>query len=568
MLRELTIKGFILIDDARIPFKEGFNAITGETGAGKSILVGALDLVLGANASTDYIQPGKDRAVIQAVFEVGSQEVIDRLAELDITPEEGQIIVTRQIHDNARNVARINDEVTTLTRLRQAGEVLIDIHGQNEHQSLLRESAYLGLIDRYLGEGITATLEATAAGYGEMDRARKRIAAIEGALADRDRRLDLITYQIEEIDEASLTEEDDDLDAIFKNQASLERAMEALSDVYARLSEDEGILDQIGRNLKALGAHLTVDERLGPVYEAHDEASTRLQDAVFEMQRVVEDSAYTPEEMARLEKRLNTVNHLKRKYGKTVGDILDFRENLEEEHRGFDDLESERTKTQAHLVAVEKAYDEQATRLTEARRGAAEAFEKAVLAELSRLNLENARLSVAVKEAPASPEGRDRITIDIATNRGLPLRPLRDVVSGGELSRIMLAVKNVLGDKSTIETMIFDEIDAGISGLTAQKVAETVYLLSRTRQIIAITHLPQIAVMADHHLMIEKRDEGDRTLTHMRVLSEEERMLELNRLLNGDLLNEVARQNVANLYENAAQKKEQINRVKGADAHV
>lgn len=568
MLRELTIKGFILIDDARIPFGEGFNAITGETGAGKSILVGALDLVLGANASTDYIQPGKDRAVIQAVFEVTSPEALERLAALDITPEEGQVIVTRQIHDNARNVARINDEVTTLTRLRQAGEVLIDIHGQNEHQSLLRESAYLELIDRYLGGQIDDELAATAEAHGAMEAANRRLKEIDRALADRDRRLDLIDYQMEEIDEAALTEEDDDLDEIFRKQASLERAMEALSEVYARLSEDEGILDLIGRNLKALGAHLSVDDRLGPVYEAHDLASDHLQDAVFEMQRVVEDSAYTPEEMARLEKRLNTVNHLKRKYGKTVDEILAFRDGLEKERRGFNDLENEREETLAMLSRAEQTYDAHASALSEERGRAAALFEKAVLAELARLNLENARLAVSVVDAPPSPEGRDRITIDIATNKGLPLRPLRDVVSGGELSRIMLAVKNVLGEKSTIETMIFDEIDAGISGLTAQKVAETVYQLSRTRQIVAITHLPQIAVMADHHLMIEKRDEGDRTLTHMRLLSEEERMLELNRLLNGDLINEVARQNVANLYQNAAKKKAQINRPKGADTHA
>ncbi|MDO5475712.1 MAG: DNA repair protein RecN [Eubacteriales bacterium] len=557
MLLSLHVKNLALIEEEEVLFTDGLNILTGETGAGKSIIIGSINLALGARADKSIIRTGTDYALIELTFQADHARQLARLEELGLTPDEdGTILIKRRILP-ARSICSICGETVTLRQLREVGELLIDIYGQRENQRLLRREAQRRTVDDYGGDRAAAALAETSTAYRKW---KKLSDAWEGDDLDesaRLRELDLLSYEADEIEAAALREgEEEELEREQRLLGSFRKISEAAGDA-CRMTAEGGAADMIGRACRALSSVSGIDENLDGLEEQLSEIDSLLADFNRSMTDYVEGLSFDPARLSAIEDRLDVIRRCQDKYGATVPLILDALARRRERIGFLQAYETRRRELREQLESARAALEEACTSLTQVRRQAASEFATGMKEALLELNFLRVEFEICVDPDPAhpGPEGWDQVSMHISMNPGEPLRPLEQVASGGELSRIMLALKTVFAGRDEIYSFIFDEIDTGISGQTAWKVSGRMGRLARDHQILCITHLPQIAAMQDSHYLIEKEAGDDSTATHIRRLGAAESDCELARLLGAGQITEAALQNAREMKEKAAAEK-------------
>lgn len=551
MLRSLHVKNLALIDEIEVEFGEGLNILTGETGAGKSIILGSVNLALGGRYTRDIIRDGADYGFVELTFEIRDPGQIERLKALDVFPEEGMVVLSRRLMEG-RSVSRINGETVTMGLLREVSAVLIDIHGQHEHQSLLYKKNHLEILDAFAREEGAACRQAVQEAYRDYRACEKELEEVSMDESQRAKEMAFLEFEVEEIEKAALQEgEDEELESAYRRMANGRKIAGSALEAYRYTSEDpDSASENLSRAIRALSEAAECDEGARQLQEQLVEVDSLLNDFNRELSDYSKSCEYSEEELYETENRLNEINRLKVKYGGTVGEILAYQEQQAGKLEKLQDYE-------AYLAGLEKKAREAEALLAKAcrslsqvRKSQAAILEEAVQKGLEELNFADVRFEIHFEELKSyTGNGTDDVEFMISLNPGQPLRPLKDVASGGELSRIMLAIRTVMARRDDIETLIFDEIDVGISGRTAQKVSEKMALIGKTHQVICITHLAQIAAMADAHYVIEKTVEEMETRTRIRRLTQEDSVRELARILGGARITEAVLTNAREMKE-------------------
>ncbi len=551
MLINLHVKNLALIDEEEIGFGQGLNILSGETGAGKSIILGALSLALGEKGSTKMLRDEAKDGLVEAVFEVSSDGQKAALEALDIPCYDDEVILTRRI-TSSRLVSRINGETVPAQKMKQAGAVLLDIYGQNEHQSLLSKKKHLSMLDSYAKKEVDLPKAAMKAAYENYRSKAKELEDASLDESERARELSFLEHEISEIEEAQLAPgEDERLEEEYRRMKHASRIAEALNTAHDYLTAENGACDLVGAASNEVTGVSAYDENLNGILSALSDADSLLDDLRHEISGYMDSLEFDPEYFNETEMRLDLINTLKMKYGKTIDDILLQLQEKKARYEQLTDFDSYVAKLSKEVKALESTYLGHASKVTELRKKAAAELCEKVKGALIDLNFLDVKFTMNFTLLEkGSANGRDEAEFYISTNPGEPLRPLKDVASGGELSRIMLAMKTVFAQKEdTIDTLIFDEIDAGISGRTAQAVSEKLHAVSRSQQVICITHLPQIASMADTHFLIEKSVQNNKTVSGIRKLSREESIEELARMLAGGAVTDSVLANAREMYE-------------------
>ncbi|MDY3920188.1 MAG: DNA repair protein RecN [Candidatus Limivivens sp.] len=557
MLLNIHVKNMALIQEADIDLQKGLNILTGETGAGKSIIIGSVNVALGAASFKGFAKEGADYALVELVFSADAPEQTARLQELDIPVDDGQIIISRKLV-NGRSISKINGETVTVAALRRAAEILIDIHGQHEHQSLLSPKNHLVILDDFAGEEVKTLKERNGQLYQEYVHLKEKLEASVMEEGKRLKEMDFLRYEIDEIAGAALKEgEDERLEKKYRKMSNSRRIIEAVTEAYQATGNDYGgASDQIGRAARSLQSVSGCDPELVQLSETLAQIESLMNDFNRDAAEYMDSLTFDPEEMEQTEERLDLINRLKSKYGNSIPEILAYQKEKEQRLEELTDYESYRARLTKEYAASEEKLLENCRKLTGARKASCRALTEQITAALIDLNFLDVRFEIQFDELKKpGKDGMDEICFLISTNPGQPLRPLQETASGGELSRIMLAVKAVMADRDATGTLIFDEIDTGISGRTAQKVSEKLAVIAGNHQVICITHLAQIAAMADSHFVIEKNARNDTTVTTVRRLSDEESIQELARILGGAEITE-------RVLENAREMKELAGRTK------
>lgn len=557
MLVSLNVKNLVLIEREEVEFGQGLNILSGETGAGKSILIGSVNLALGERAGKEVIRNGADHALIELLFEENSPAVRRKMEEFELPWEDGSILISRKIQP-ARSIFRINGETVTTRQVKQIAELLLDIHGQHEHQSLLHKKRHQEILDEYAGDKLRQLLPLLAEKWRELSAIKKEVEEAELDEEQRARELSLAQFEVQEIEAAHIRlGEDEELEKAYRKMTHSRRIMESIS-AGCRLTgaeNDEGAADLIGHALREMTSVSGLDEELAGITSQLEQIDQLLHDFNRELTDYQERLAFSEADFAETEARLNTLNHLKSKYGQTLDEVLAYRERREREWQRLSDFDAYREELRRKQRESEEEFDRLCEKASGIRRQAAGTLEKELEQALIDLNFMHVEFRVSVESGRKwqGASGCDDVEFMISTNVGEAVRPLSLVASGGELSRIMLGLKTVLADKDAVETLIFDEIDAGISGKTAWKVSEKLGMLSKKRQVICITHLAQIAAMADFHFYIEKSVEENQSMTKTTIslLNEERRVAEIARMLGGDESSSAARENAEELIKKA-----------------
>ena len=552
MLLELHVKNLALIERADVEFGEGLNILTGETGAGKSIIIGSVSMALGGKASRDSIRHGADYAYIELVFSVKGEDRLRALRELDTEPtEDGLVIVSRKITPS-RSISRINDETVTAARLRQITGLLLDIHGQHEHQSLLYKSKHLEILDAYVKAQTQPAKKKMEEEYKNYCILKKRLSSFEMDHDARLREADFLRFEIQEIEEGNIKEgEEEELTARYRRFSHARRIAENLNEAYDSLQADA-----VTRALRSVEQVTEYDEALQSIRDQLYDAEAILSDAGREISAYISSMEFDEESWRQTEERLDQIHSLQNKYGASV---LAIQASLEEKRKRLEELENYdafREQTEKKLKISTDHLCRLCTDLSEIRKKASVELVKRIRSGLLDLNFLDVEFDMEFETLDHfTPDGWDEVQFLISTNPGQPMRPLKDVASGGELSRIMLAIKTVLADSDEIPTLIFDEIDTGISGRTAQKVSEKLSYIAGSHQVICITHLPQIAAMADIHFEILKSASEGSTATTIERLGREKSIRELARLLGGAQITEAVLKNAHEMKDLADQTK-------------
>ena len=533
MLELLHIENIAIIEAADIEFAPGFNALTGETGAGKSIVIDSLSAVLGQRTSRELIRTGADKAFVSAAFSGMAPELTE---ELGIQPEaDGTLLLQREIQTDGKNVCRVNGRPVTVGQLRALGARLLNIHGQHDGQQLLDEEQHIVYLDSFgRAESLINTY---AEKYKHFTDIRRQIGALQMDEAEKARRVDTLQYQIEELRRAKLTPgEEEELTARRGMLRNAEKFLDAVDGADYALNGDDsggGALSALRQAQDALSGVRHLDDAFGQLYERLGEAYSE----VYDIAATVEDKRgeldVSPGELDRVESRMDLLYRLKKKYGATVEDMLDYQARCEAELAQIEDAGDTLARLEQALSKAEKETRQAAQALSDARKAAADRLTAQILTELQQLDMGKIRFAVDFAEKPLDSDGMDTVRFLMSANVGEELRPIHKIASGGELARIMLAMKNVLSEQDHVGTMVFDEVDTGVSGRAAQKVAEKMARISRRKQVLCVTHLPQLAAMADTHFSVEKGERGGRTYTEVRRLDREQRRRELARLTGG-----------------------------------
>lgn len=533
MLELLHIENIAIIEAADIEFAPGFNALTGETGAGKSIVIDSLSAVLGQRTSRELIRTGAEKAFVSAAFSGMAPELTE---ELGIQPEaDGTLLLQREIQTDGKNVCRVNGRPVTVGQLRALGARLLNIHGQHDGQQLLDEEQHIVYLDSF---GRVESLAITyAEKYKNFTDIRRQIGALQMDEAEKARRVDTLQYQIEELRRAKLKSgEEEELTARRGMLRNAEKFLDAVAGADYALNGDDsggGALSALRQAQDALSGVRHLDDAFGQLYERLGEAYSE----VYDIAATVEDKRgeldVSPGELDRVESRMDLLYRLKKKYGATVEDMLDYQARCEAELAQIEDAGDTLARLEQALSKAEKEARQAAQALSDARKAAADRLTAQILTELQQLDMGKIRFAVNFAEKPLDSDGMDTVRFLMSANVGEELRPIHKIASGGELARIMLAMKNVLSEQDHVGTMVFDEVDTGVSGRAAQKVAEKMARISRRKQVLCVTHLPQLAAMADTHFSVEKGERGGRTYTEVRRLDREQRRRELARLTGG-----------------------------------
>ena len=558
MLTGIHVKNMALIQDVEIEPRDGLNVLTGETGAGKSILIGSVNVALGTENFRDYSTGQDQDALVELTFETDNRQSLKRLKEAGIDCEDGVIIVSRKLHAG-RTVNRINGETVPLKVIKEVTGPLIDIHGQHEHQSLLYPSFHLKLLDAYCGGILDDNKAAYTAVFKEHNRILKELDANSLDEAQIAKQTDLLKYEIDEIEDAALKEgEDEELETVFQKMEHGQKIMEALAQAQ-QLTSSENAGDMIGRSVRELGTVSSYDEQLKNLEEQIGEIDGLLSDFQRELSAYIDDFSYDEQEYYEIGRRLDLINHLKSKYGGSIRAVLSYQaercselEKLQDHDRYMDNLRAQEELTLKRVL-------EEGEKISAIRKREAKKLENKITEALRDLNFIDVKFTIEFSRAEKPVEnGLDEACLLISMNPGMPMKPLQDTASGGELSRIMLAIKSVMADQDEIGTLIFDEIDTGISGRTAQKVSEKMAVIAEEHQVICITHLAQIASMSDCHFEISKKTSEGRTATSIRRLNEEESIQELARIMGGVEITSGILESASEMKAMADRKKERI----------
>ena len=551
MLHNLHVKNLALIEEAEVDFSKGLNILSGETGAGKSIIIGSIGAAIGEKVSKDVIRKDADYALVELIFSV-NDSVRNKLAAMDIPMEDDQVILTRRI-SGGRPIAKINSESVSAAKLKEAASLLIDIHGQHEHQSLLSQKNHLHILDAYAKKELSSLKEELLQAYHDYHAVKNELKEASLDTEQRTRELSFLQYEVEEIGHASLKNgEDAQLEIQYQRFANGQKIMGSLAQVY-QLTSENGAAQMTGHAVLEIAGASAYDDRAKQFEDQLMEIDNLLNDFNRELAGYMEDADFDEEQFYEIEKRLDLINGLKAKYGNTIEKILTEYEKKLARIEKLSDYESYLSALKQTLEEKEKSLEKLCGKISKIRKKEALKLTKKIKEALIDLNFLDVQFELQLtrkKEYTAS--GYDEAEFLISTNPGQPLKSLTKIASGGELSRIMLAIKAVLADCDEIGTLIFDEIDTGISGRTAQMVSEKMNVISKDHQIICITHLPQIAAMADTHFLIEKQAEKNHTSTNIRKLNETESVTELGRMLGGVKITDTVLKSAKEMKELAA----------------
>lgn len=560
MLIQLNIKNFALIEEITINFNEGFNILSGETGAGKSIMIDAIDFVLGGKFSKSLIRTGEDRTYVEALFTIEGSKIKDVLEELDIEYDD-VLIITRESHQSGKNLIKINGKSLITSQLRKVRSKLLDIHGQHQNQELLQRSSHILYLDGFIDNEIIKPLDTYAEFREELISIREDINRISGN-QDREKLLDYLKFQIEDIEKAKLKEnEEENLKEEYNVLANAEKINLSLATSYGILNGNEefGVIDSLSKVIQELSNVENHFEKIKKNKNAIEEAFYIIEEASRELRDMAEEIVFDNDALEKVNSRIYEINQYKKKYAPTIPEILEYHEKIKKEYNEIINSEKIIEELKEKEKVILSKMEQAALVIHELRVNKSKFLEQKILNELAFVGLEKSRMEISVERQETFNErGFDEVCFLISTNPGEPLMPLEKVLSGGELSRIMLALKCVFAEKDEIPTLIFDEIDTGISGAVAQRVGEKMYQLSGTHQILCITHLPQIAILSDHHYFVMKKVVDNKTFTQIKVLVKEEKEYEISKMLAGDEVTEATRNNVKEMIKLSELKKAEI----------
>ncbi len=552
MLQNLHVKNLALIDETEVDFGPGLNILTGETGAGKSILLGSVGLALGARYSADMLRNGAVSGLVELTFSVEDERLRQKLEAMDIFPEGDTVTLSRRLMEG-RSISRINGETVSMTALKDVASMLIDIHGQHDNQTLLPRKNHLALLDLYAGSEIRPVKQEMWESYRKYQEICRQEEASSLDEEGRRRELSLAEFEVNEIEEAALVSgEDEELEELYRRMTESRKITEAVGETYRYTGEDAGgnASDCLSRAIRAFQDAAEFDETGAQLYSQLLDVDSLLNDFNRELTEYAKSFEFSEDEYKAAEDRLNLLNHLKAKYGNSVNEILAYCETKKKRIEELRDYDSFRERLQEKKSRTLAEVQDVTERLHQIREKYATVFADAIRAQMAELNFLDTRLELRITDSGHySANGRDDAEFYLALNPGEPMKALGNIASGGELSRIMLALKAVLADEEDTPTLIFDEIDAGISGITAGKVAEKLRLIGKSRQVICITHLPQIAAAADVHFVIKKDADGNSVQTRIHLLDEEESVGELARLLGGASVTEHIRESAKEMKE-------------------
>lgn len=550
MIQELFIKNFAIIEEVRCQFEKGMTVLTGETGAGKSIIIDAVGLLAGERASLEMIRYGSEKATIQAVFTIDSEETKRNIEALGIEIENDEIMIQRELYQTGKSTCRINGQMVTVSLLKQVGPYLIDIHGQNEHFLLLNEEHHLSLLDAYAGQKLQSLKDSYSEYYEHFCSIQDQLRKLQTAEKEDAQKIDLLKFQVEEIElsniyigeEEELVQEKEYFTHFQKIQEHLMSALSVLQteeysavDAISQASQEIGFLEGIGENYKQLHQQL-------------QESYYQLQDAVSNMSHELDHAEYDEERLAYIEERLDVYYQLKRKYGDNAEEILEFQAQAQAQLNQIENKESIIETLIQEKAQIEQKAKEVARELTKQRQAIALELAEKIETQLHELYMEQAIFEIRVLPTEQLLEtGMDEVYFYISTNKGEPVKPLQKIVSGGELSRITLAMKTIFVRKHGVGTIVFDEVDTGVSGRVAQAIANKMHYISEFAQVLCITHLPQVASIAGVHIFIEKMEKDERTRTTLTTLEEEKRIEEIGRMLSGEEMTALTKQHAAEL---------------------
>lgn len=559
MLRELSIRNFAIIEDLTVSFEDGLTVLTGETGAGKSIIIDAVHILAGGRGSLEFIRHGAKKAELEGLFQIMTDEhpIYAKLQEAGIDVEEGSIILRRDLNESGKSVCRVNGKLVPLSVLREIGGSLIDIHGQHENQELMDEKHHIHLLDHFATTKLAPIKEKYDVAFTSYREIKRELAAISIDEQLTAQRIDLYQFQINELETANIQiGEEELLMEERKRLNNFHKIFERTNTAYeAILGESKG-LDWITNAMGALDDAAAVDDQFKDLSETVTTSFYALQDAAFQIKDILDDMEFDPERLNEVEQRLAILQSMKRKYGATVGDILAYRAKIEVELSALVNRDESIQKNEQKLVEMEGKLQLLAAKLTVIRKEAALKLADAIMEQLRVLYMEKAKFIVNFKELDSfDANGFDDVVFYISTNVGEPPKSLPKIASGGELSRMMLALKTIFSSSNGITSIIFDEVDTGVSGRVAQAIAEKIAAISMQSQVLCISHLPQVAAMADQHYLIKKEVEQNRTVTSLTNIGKQERIEELSRMMSGAEITDLTLQHASELLQLANAKK-------------
>lgn len=565
MLIELTIKNIALIESLRIEFAQGFNVLTGETGAGKSIVVDSISLALGGRADRDMIRTGAEKGMVQALFDVsGNPRAQAVLRELDIEGEDGMIAIRRELSRSGRNICRVCDVVVPLNTLKQLTATLMDIHGQHEHQALMNPARHLDFLDAFGGEEHAANRDRVAGLYAERGHIAAQLKRLMNDVSERERLVDVLSFQVQEISAAKLKPgEEQKLEKKLGLLENAERIRQSVEGAYTLVYQGDGrapsAQEALLRSADAMDRISALNERYAALAGRLRELYYGAQDVGYELQALLDDLDFEPDLLDKVAARLDAIKKLERKYGATVEEVIEFGAKAADRLNGIKGSDASIAELKKRYREADNALREACDALTAIRRQSAARLSERICEQLKDLGMGKTRFEVRVEPlAKPTATGMDGVEFMISPNPGEPLRPLASIASGGEISRVMLALKAISVDSEGVDAMVFDEIDTGVSGRMAQVVGEKMCLIAKTRQVLSITHLPQIAALGDAHFLVEKVAGEDRTDTHVRLLDEAGRVRELSRLVGGAEDSESSLSHGAHMLKEAAERKRNL----------
>lgn len=556
----MTIKNFAIIESLSLTFQEGMTVLTGETGAGKSIIIDALGLLVGGRGSADFIRHGEERLELQGLFALAEDNLACRnaLIENGIDASDDMVVLERSLFRSGKNSCRINGKLVTTVLLRQIGSKLIDIHSQHEHQELMNEEFHLSLLDRFASDKIKPALTKYQTNFKEYQTIEKEWQNWTKNERELAQRLDMLRFQQQEIENANLQAGEENRLLEQKNiLANFEKLNENLQGAYAAIQGEPGGLEFVGEAMRQMETAASIHTDYKAVSEAISSSYYMLEDSMSQIRQSLDQLEFQPEELNQIESRLNDLNQLKRKYGKTIEDIIQYEQEISSEMEKLTDSESHVGHLETKLATLKTELTKQAATLTDIRKKAAVTLEKQIKQELNQLYMEKAIFSVRFEanKMELTELGQDSVVFYMSTNPGEPLKPLAKIASGGELSRMMLALKTIFSRHQGITSIIFDEVDTGVSGRVGQAIAEKIYAVSVGSQVLCISHLPQVAAMANHHY-ITKKVQNKRTTTSVTVLKGVEKVEEISRMIAGIEVTELTKQHAKEMIEQAEKVKQ------------